>query len=66
MSMYRQMNYSELVAYSTSEFIEKAHRLLTDSEYQRDQSEIIKNKFPLIRQNSLVAEEWLRFIARLF
>ena len=62
-SMYRQMQYGELIASSPQEYVSLAVRLLLDDEYRAVQSREIQGRFlHQLHQNQLVAREWAQFL----
>ena len=67
LGMYQQMGYTELITYHIDDYINLTKRLLTDSIYQKKQVENVNYYYQYhLHQNSMVAEEWLSFIAKHF
>jgi predicted O-linked N-acetylglucosamine transferase (SPINDLY family) len=64
--MYLQMNHTDLIASSPSEYVSLVLRLLSDRSFQQSQAQQIEEKFrEKIHQNHEVIREWLGFLCRL-
>lgn len=64
-SLYRQMNFTELICSSDQEYVEKAIRLATNDEYYHSVRNSIRHGFEgEMRKNVQVSAEWLEFIYR--
>ncbi len=64
-SLYRQMNYTELVTSSVEEYLWKAVLLATDDNYYAEVRRSIQRGFHgSMRMNLRVSSEWLEFIYR--
>jgi hypothetical protein len=62
--MYRQMQYTDLVARNQAIFVDMAVRMAEDDEFRHAQSKSIAEKYNSVHQNHLAALEWLEFLDR--
>lgn len=61
--MYRQMGHMDLVADSTSHYVQLVVELLHNDSFRQEQSDAIADGFAhKIHQNSQVAIEWTNFL----
>jgi hypothetical protein len=66
LGMYLQMNHTDLIASSPTEYTSLVLRLFSDSSFQKSQAQQIEEKFrEKIHQNHEVIREWLEFLCRL-
>lgn len=65
MSMYKQMEHTELITQDTQSFIAKVSQLLLNDSYYEVQSESVRHAFQhRLLRNDDVAWEWALFILR--